>query len=59
MDSNYYVEILSSKHYEIKEAVRENYKLMYDNDPKHKSNKAIEFLKKKIKSIVGLLILPI
>ena len=24
---------------------------MYDNDPKHKNNKAIEFLKKKIKII--------
>ena len=46
MDSYYYEEILSSIHCEIKEVAGENYKLMYDNDPKHKSYKAIDFLKK-------------
>ena len=44
MDYDYYIEIISSKHSEIKEIGGENYKLIYDNDLKHKSNKAIEFL---------------
>ena len=44
MDYDYYAEILSSKHSEIKEVAGGNYKLMYNNDPKHKRNKAIEFL---------------
>ena len=43
MDSDYYVEILSSKHSEIKKVAGENIKLMYDNDQKHKSNNAIEY----------------
>ena len=58
IDSYYYVEILSSKSSEIKEVERVNYKLMYDNNPKYKRNKGIEFLKiEKSKVLIGLLIL--
>ena len=41
MYSDYYAEILNSNHSKIKDVTEENYKLLYDNDPKYKINKAI------------------
>ena len=53
MDSEFYVNILDEKCLEINKLSREyklDWILQFDNDPKHKSKLAIEFIKKnKIK----------
>ena len=46
MDAEFYVKILTEKFNEMSRIVGKNWELQFDNDPKHKSILAQEYLKK-------------
>ena len=54
MDAEFYVKILTQNLNEMRSISRKFWKLQFDNDPKHKSKLAQEYLKKHKTAILEL-----
>jgi transposase len=52
MTGQFYVEIIKKHLPEIKRMLRNNWRLQQDNDPKHTSNVAKDFLQRKVPAVM-------